>query len=154
MSSPTPPAPPPPPPPPPPTGGGAASPDPGSAGSGGGTDVGLEPNVAGLLCYAPCCVGLVMSIVVALIEKKSAFVRFHAFQSLLVHGAGVVLWIALWIITAVAGAIASLLGVLVSMLSMVVGLALFGLMIFLMVKAYGGEEFSLPQLGPMARQWV
>ena len=34
------------------------------------------------------------------------------------------------------------------------GLAILAADIFLMVKAYGGEEFEIPTLGPMARQWV
>lgn len=159
MSSETPPTPPPPtPPPPPPEGAGSPPPDGsdsgGSGGSGGGTDVGMQPNVAGLLCYAPCCVGLIMSVVAALVEKKSDFVRFHAFQSLLLHAAGLVLWIASWVLTAAVSAVAAPLGFLVWLLTMLAGLALLVLMIFLMVRAYNGEELSLPYVGPMARQWV
>ena len=55
------------------------------------TNLGLAPNVAGLLCYVPCCVGLVFGIVAAIVEKQSRFVRFHAFQSLLLHGALIVI---------------------------------------------------------------
>src|SRR5882672_9006269 len=55
-------------------------------GSAGPTNLGLAPNVGALLCYAPCCLGLIFSIVVAVVEKQSRFVRFHAFQSLLIHG--------------------------------------------------------------------
>ena len=51
------------------------------------TNLGVAPNVGGLLCYVPCCIGLIFSIVVAIVEKQSRFVRFHAFQSLLFHGA-------------------------------------------------------------------
>lgn len=158
MSSPTPPPPTPPPPPPPPPpdgGGGASSPDPQAAGgSGGGTDVGLEPKIAGLLCYAPCCVGLVMSAVGALVEKKSRFVRFHAFQSLLLHGAGVALWLVFWVLGAVVGAVAGPLALLVGLVSMLAGVALLVLMVVMMVRSYNGEELSLPYIGPLARQWV
>jgi uncharacterized membrane protein len=36
----------------------------------------------------------------------------------------------------------------------VVGVAFLGLTIFMMIKAYAGEETELPVVGPMARQWV
>ncbi len=59
------------------------------------TNLGLEPNIAGLLCYVPCCIGLVFSVVAAIVEKQSRFVRFHAFQSLLVHAVAIVLGLGL-----------------------------------------------------------
>jgi len=119
------------------------------------TNLGLEPNIAGLLCYVPCCIGLVFSVVAAIVEKQSRFVRFHAFQSLLLHGVFIVLWIAIsgvQIGLSIVGLGAvSLLGQLVTW---VVGIALICLTIFLMIKANAGEELELPVVGPMARQWV
>ena len=53
-------------------------------------NLGVAPNVGGMLCYAPCCIGLIFSIVAAIVEKQSRFLRFHAFQSLLFHGADLV----------------------------------------------------------------
>jgi uncharacterized membrane protein len=37
---------------------------------------------------------------------------------------------------------------------MVVGVAFLGITIFMMIKANGGEEFELPVIGAMGRQWV
>jgi uncharacterized membrane protein len=118
------------------------------------TNLGMAPNVAGLLCYVPCCIGLVFSVVAAIVEKQSRFVRFHAFQSLLLHGAFIVVGVVLQVLTAVLTAIAGLLGTLVWLLLMLVGVAFLGLTIFLMIKANAGEELELPVIGPMARQWV
>ena len=123
---------------------------------GGQTNLGLAPNVAGLLCYVPCCIGFVFAIVAAIVEKQSRFVRFHAFQSLLLHGAIFVVRLrrrassrrsrprrarprrpaaqpraddrAAW--------------------------ACSPWTMLLMIKANSGEEFELPVIGPMARQWV
>lgn len=122
---------------------------------GGQTNLGMAPNIAGLLCYVPCCIGLVFSIVAAIIEKKSRFVRYHAFQSLLLHAAAFVLSFGLYagqmvLTVAHLGAV----GLLLSLLSMVVGVAFLGIAVFMMIKANGGEEFELPVIGPMARQWV
>ena len=119
------------------------------------TNLGLEPNVAGLLCYVPCCIGLVFSVVAAIVEKQSRFVRFHAFQSLLVHAVAIVLGIGINVLQVVLG-VAGLgaVGLLLSLVGMVVGVAFLGLTILLMIKANGGEEFELPVVGPMARQWV
>jgi uncharacterized membrane protein len=119
------------------------------------TNLGLEPNIAGLLCYVPCCVGLVFSVVAAIVEKQSRFVRFHAFQSLLVHAVAIVLGIGINVLQVVLG-VAGLgaVGLLLSLVGMVVGVAFLGLTIFLMIKANAGEELELPVIGPMARQWA
>ena len=98
------------------------------------TTMGVEPNLGGLLCYVPCCIGLVFSIVAAIVEKKSRFMRFHAFQSLLFHGVALVLIV--WAV------------------QLLVGLALLALTIFLMMKAHANEEYKLPTLGDMANKWV
>ena len=42
----------------------------------GSTNLGVAPNVAGLLCYAPCCIGLIFSIVAVSVVKLNRFLRF------------------------------------------------------------------------------
>ncbi|MCG6924312.1 MAG: DUF4870 domain-containing protein [Acidobacteria bacterium] len=125
---------------------------PGGAGQ---TNLGMAPNVAGLLCYVPCCIGLVFSIVVAIVEKKSRFVRFHAFQSLLLHAVAIVLGVGLNVVQiALSSVHLGAVGLLLSLVGMVVGVAFLGMAVFMMIKANGGEEFELPVIGPLARQWV
>ena len=119
------------------------------------TNLGMAPNVAGLLCYAPCCIGLVFSIVVAVVEKQSRFVRFHAFQSLLFHGAVIVLSIGIQILNVVLAVLhLGIVSLLIGLLGMVLGLGLLALTIYLMIKAYGNEEFMLPVVGEMAKNWA
>ena len=121
---------------------------------GAGTNLGLEPKIAGLLCYVPCCIGLIFSVVAAIVEKQSRFLRFHAFQSLLLHGAFVVLWIGVWAAQAVLAVVGlGAVALLIHLVSWVIGLALLALDIFMMIKANAGEEFELPVIGPMARKW-
>ena len=120
----------------------------------GSSNLGMAPNLGGLLCYAPCCIGLVFSVVVAVVEKQSRFLRFHAFQSLLLHGAALVVLLAIQVLGLILGTISGVLGFLISLLSGFVGLGLLGLTIFLMIKAYNNEEYELPQLGQMARGWA
>ena len=121
---------------------------------GGQTNLGVAPNDAGLLCYVPCCVGLVFAIVAAIVEKQSRFVRFHAFQSLLLHGAFFVLWVGFVILGFVVSSVAGILSVVLLPIEILVGLGLLALVIFLMIKANGGEEYELPVIGKTARQWV
>jgi uncharacterized membrane protein len=122
---------------------------------GGQTNLGMAPNVAGLLCYVPCCIGLIFSVVAAIVEKRSRYVRFHAFQSLLLHAAVIVVSIALWV-AQVGLAVVHLgpVSLLLSLVGMLVGVAFLGITVFMMIKANGGEEFELPVIGPMGRQWV
>jgi uncharacterized membrane protein len=122
------------------------------AGSSGTTNLGMAPNVGALLCYVPCCIGLIFSIVVAIVEKQSRFLRFHAFQSLLFHAGLIVLWVGLTILGFVLGAIH--LGLIMIPIQLLVALAVLGLHVLLMVKAYNNEQYELPTLGAMAKNWV
>ena len=119
------------------------------------TNLGVAPNVGGLLCYLPCCgIGLIFAIVVAIVEKQSRFLRFHAFQSLLLHAAAIVIFGGGWVLSIVLSTISGILGLLLSVVLAVLGLAMLGFIIFMMVKAYNNEEFEIPTLGAMARNWV
>ncbi len=99
----------------------------------------LEPNVAGLLCYV---LTWLTGLVFFLIEKKDAFVRFHAMQSIVVFGTITVVTIVLDFIPVVGWIINILLGLLA-----------FVLWIILMIKAYQGEKFKLPVIGDLAEKW-
>jgi len=126
-----------------------ASPTPGQ------TNLGVAPNVGGMLCYLPlCCVGFIFAIVVAIVEKQSRFLRFHAFQSLLVHAAVFVLCTGVWIVSMILAFVSQMLGFIVGLLYFAVGLAALGLMIYLMIQAYNNQELEVPVIGEMARKWA
>ena len=123
--------------------------------SGSQTNLGMAPNVAAMLCYFPlCCVGIIMSIVAAVVEKQSRFVRFHAFQSLLVHGVLIVVVIAMQVFSVLLSMVSGLLGLLFTAVLGLLGLAILAAMIFLMIKAYNNEEYALPTIGEMAKKWA
>ncbi len=132
-----------------PQGGAMASSPPGQ------TNLGMDPRVAGLLCYVPCCVGLVFSVVVAVVEKQSRYLRFHAFQSLLLHAAGIVVMLVLSFLQIVLNLVGlGAVSVLVWLVQMVVLVAMMAVLVILLIKANAGEEFPLPVIGEMARKWV
>jgi uncharacterized membrane protein len=110
--------------------------------------------VGGLLCYAPCCIGLIFSIVAVIVEKQNRFLRFHAFQGLLFHGALIVLAIAVQVLLTIIGFISAGLALIGQMLWLLVALGILAAEILLMVKAYNNEEYELPTLGPMARKYM
>lgn len=114
---------------------------------------GMGNNVAGMLCYVPFMIGLVMSVVFLVIEpyNKNRFVRFHAFQSLFLHVAAFVLGIGLSILGTILGFLTRGLGfLLMGALWPIFGLAMFVLVIVLMIQAYGNKEFKLPVIGDLA----
>jgi len=121
---------------------------------GGQTNLGMAPNVAGLLCYVPCCIGLVFGIVAAIVEKQSRFVRFHAFQSLLLHGALIVICVGYQVLHLVVSAAVGVLSVVMFPIGILLGLGCLGVLVFMMVKANGSEEYELPVIGAMAKGWV
>jgi uncharacterized membrane protein len=120
----------------------------------GSTNLGVAPNVGGLLCYAPCCIGLIFSIVAVIVEKESRFLRFHAFQSLFFHAAAIVLGIGFQVLTLIISMISGALALIFNILVMLFGLVLLGAQILLMVKAYNNEEYELPTLGQLARKYM
>lgn len=98
---------------------------------------GMQPNVAGLLCYL---FGWITGLIFILIEKENKFVRFHALQSIMVSGGLMIIQIAL-AITMVGIAFIP-----------IVGLAQLVLWILMMIKAYQGELFKLPLVGDIAQK--
>jgi len=110
------------------------------------TSMGMEPNVAGLLCYV---LGWLTGLIFFLMEKENKFVRFHAMQSIVVFGAYTVIGIVLQIITFI-----PYLGFLFLLLWTLIGITAFVLWIILMVKAYQGQKFKLPWAGNFAERQV
>jgi uncharacterized membrane protein len=123
--------------------------------SGGKTALGLDTNVGALLTYLPICgVSLIYSIIVLVTEKDNKFVRFHAFQSLLLMAVIVVLSIVITIISVIFAFISTTLATLFGLLFWLPFLAFIGLAIFMCIKAYGGEKTKLPLIGNMAEGWA
>jgi uncharacterized membrane protein len=109
------------------------------------TSSGIAPNVAGTLSYLLGFITGILFLVLAPYNQDK-FVRFHAFQSIFLSVAWFAVNIAqamLWVILPWGVA---------SMLSMLIGLAFFAAVIFLMIKAYQGERFKLPLIGDLAEK--
>ncbi|TFH35774.1 MAG: hypothetical protein E4G93_03205 [Dehalococcoidia bacterium] len=104
------------------------------------TGMGLEPNVAGLLCYVAW---LITGLIFFLMEKENRFVRFHAMQSIMVFGG---LTVIIWVVS-----IIPFLNVLVVPLLSILSLVLW---IILMVKAYQNVWFKLPWVGNLAEKYI
>lgn len=107
----------------------------------------LPTNVAGTLSYV---LSFASGVVFLLLEPHERFVRFHAFQSILLGAVVLILQIGIWIL----GLVPPLGWFIGDLLRALVGIAWIVLTIFLMAKAYGGEEYQLPYLGPRARRLV
>jgi uncharacterized membrane protein len=110
----------------------------------------MTSNVAAALSYL---LGFITGIIFLVIEpyRRDPFVRFHAFQSIFLSAAVVIISI-IW--SAVFGALffASL-GILWSFLGLVwilIRLAFFVVWLLIMYKAYSNERFLLPFIGPLA----
>lgn len=123
------------------------SPDTGGLQPGGGT--GLAPNVAGALSYV---VGVLTGILFLLLDRDRPYVRFHAAQAIVFSLAWGVVWIGTVVLDVILGAI-PVLGWLLSLL-LTAGLALggFALWLYVMFRAYQGDEWEMPLIGPYARK--
>jgi uncharacterized membrane protein len=104
------------------------------------SSTGLSANVAGLLCYV---LGWVTGIVFIVLEKKSTFVRFHAWQSIMTFGVLFVVSLILsWI-----PIIGWILGTLIGVLSFI-------LWIILIVQAGTGKMWKVPWAGDWAEKQI
>jgi uncharacterized membrane protein len=98
------------------------------------TSSGIQPNIAGLLCYL---LTWVTGIVFLIIEKQNKFVRFHAFQSIIV-------FVALWIIYVVF--------IWTYIIPIIVGILMFIMWVLLMYQAYKGKMYKVPLAGNWAEK--
>ena len=102
------------------------------------SSTGMSANVAGLLCY----VGIWISgIVFVVLEKKSTFVKFHAWQSIMTFGVLSVAYLVLFSIPFVGW----ILGTIVWILMLV-------LWIILMLQAGTGKMWKVPWAGNWAER--
>lgn len=123
----------------------AQSSAPSTAGSGG-----LPSNVAGALAYFT----IIPPIIFLVVEpfNKDRFIKFHSFQSLFLAGAIIALQIGLLIFSFVLGMIPVVGAIVAIIMWPLVMLCIFGLIVFLMYKAYNEEKFMLPVIGNLAEQ--
>lgn len=100
------------------------------------SSTGLQPNVAGLLCYL---FGWITGLIFLLVEKESKFVRFHAMQSIATYVVLFVIYMVLWFIPVIGWII-----------NIFIAIGMFILWIVLMYQAYKGKKYKLPVVGDFA----
>jgi len=102
------------------------------------TSVGLSTNVAGLLCYV---LGWISGIVFLVIEKKSKFVKFHAWQSIMTFG-----------VLTVASLVLGWIPIVGLVFGWLIGILALVLWIILMIQAGTGKMWKLPWAGNWAEK--
>jgi uncharacterized membrane protein len=122
---------------------GAAAPPP-APGSTTAAPAGLTDNVASALCYV---LGLITGILFLVLApyNQNRKIRFHAFQSIFLHVAAIVVWIAFLFLSAVSG------GLLI-FVSPLIWLGFFVLWLIMIIKAYQDQKLVLPIIGPLAEK--
>lgn len=113
------------------------------------SSAGMADNVASTLCYV---LGFITGIIFLVLEpyNKNKVVRFHAFQSIFLSVALIVLRIALSILFT---ALWSVSGFFMSFaLLSLVSLGFFILWLYMLISTYQGKTVVLPVIGPLAQQ--
>ena len=105
----------------------------------------MADNVASALCYL---VGLITGIVFLVLEpyNKNPVVRFHAFQSIFLNLAWIVIAFGFNIVVGILH-IWSLF-----FLTPLIGLAFFVLWVIMLIQTFQGKTIVLPLIGPIAQQ--
>jgi uncharacterized membrane protein len=121
----------------------------GSAGAPAMAAAGMPDNTAAALCYVLGLVTGILFLVLAPYNQKKN-IRFHAFQSIFLHVAAIVVAIGLNIVFGILGRIMGFW--LVLTLSPLLWLAFFVVWIMMIVWAYQGKTVVIPIIGPLAQQ--
>jgi uncharacterized membrane protein len=111
---------------------------------------GSSDNIIGLLCYSPVAIIADIFVLVAEPYKNSKFLRFHAFQSLFLFAACIVVSIGLTVVGIVLGMVAGPLALIMFPIEMVFFLGMAIVAVMMMIKAYGMQTTQLPVIGKMA----
>lgn len=104
------------------------------------SSLGLNQNITAVLAYV---FGWVSGLIILLLEKDNAYVRFHAMQSIVVFGS-------LSLLSVLILAMLLFFAFLIPLLN----LFAIVLWVILMIKAYQGHYFKLPVAGDLAEKWV
>jgi len=104
------------------------------------SSTGLSANVAGLLCYV---LGWITGIIFVVLEKKSTFVKFHAWQSIMTFGVLTVAQLVLGWIPFVGW-----------ILSILIGILMFVLWLILIIQAGTGKMWKVPWAGDWAEKQI
>jgi len=112
---------------------------------------GLQDNIASALCYIPF-VGWIVAIIFLVIDpyRRNRTIRFHAFQSIFLFVALMIVWFVLRTMASIIFAASFAMWSMFSMLILLFDLAVLALLLFLMFKAYNNQRFPLPIIGPLA----
>jgi uncharacterized membrane protein len=115
------------------------------------SSTGMSANTAGLLCYVA---GWITGIVFVVLEKKSKFVKFHAWQSIMTFGVLTVVQIILSIIGTIAWATSPFWGPwwFAHVLGIIVWVITVGLWIALILLAYQSKMWKVPWAGNWAEK--
>src|SRR5271166_1285642 len=111
--------------------------------------VGMTDNMAAALCYLFGFITGILFLVLAPYNQNRE-IRFHAFQSIFLNIAWVILWIVITIVL-IPFRMIPFLGIFIALvLQSVLGLGGFILWLYMMFKTYNGEKIVLPVIGPIA----
>lgn len=111
----------------------------------------MADNVASMLCYI---LGLITGIVFLVLEpyKNNRTIRFHAFQSIFLNVAVIIIDFVFSIVFRVVLEIAGIFGLLIGIFWPIFGLACLGLWLYLLFSTYQGKTVVLPVIGPIAQK--
>src|SRR5881227_4283638 len=118
---------------------------------GGKTGVGMDANLASMLCYLTmiCCgLGIILSLVFFIIEKTNRLLRFHSMQALLYGGVWIVVGIAFKVLSMLVDiALGDTVGLFafwgLLLVRVLVALVLLAFLIMAAIKAYQGQYYKL-----------
>ena len=114
---------------------------------------GLPSNVAAALA----CIPLVGGIIFYILEKRDAFVRFYAMQSIIFGGAWLIfsiIWNILFLVLAHIPVLGWFFALILWIIWAIWNVCAVVVWVIAMIKAFSGARWEIPYIGPIARSQV
>jgi uncharacterized membrane protein len=111
----------------------------------------LSNELAGALCYL---VGIISGVLFLLLApyNRNREVRFHAFQSIFLSIAWILVWSIWAALSTISGELSLVGGLLAGSVAVVLGWGLVILWLLLVIQTYRGQKMVLPIIGPLAEK--
>ena len=129
------------------------TPAPGAGASATSGSTGLPSNVAAALA----CIPLIGGIIFYVLEKRDAFVRFYAMQSIIFGGAWIIfsiIWNILYFVLAHIPVLGWFFALILWLAWAICNIGAVIIWVIAMIKALSGVRWDIPYIGPIARNQV
>lgn len=113
-----------------------------------------DSNLMAALGYVINLLGLPLSLILYFVKKEDKFVKFHALQASIFWIATAVVFVALTVVLGIIAVATAGLGAVLFACTPILGLVFLVIDLYAAYKAFQGEKYMIPVVGPFCEKYV